>query len=528
LVVSDQLNWEYISAMGNSYVKTTNIDRLCETGVRFERAYAINPVSIPSRIGMFTGARQLAMSAIYEKKFMYFKFWTYFVIVVFSICLLFGCSKETPINEHKDTDLKPSRVELVQRDDQWQLLRNDEPFYIHGVAAGASTYKEERPSCYYGMLADCGGNAIRTYGVNEDTKNVLDGAYTNGITVALGLWVNKESQGFNYNDPVAINSQLKALQQQVRSFKNHPALLMWIVGNEVDAQYSTLTQKQQMWTAVNNIHKMIHEEDGNHPTTTAIINASREKLDDIKRWVPNMDILSSNTKHQQVPGVLTNLQDAGWTKPYILSEYGPRGMTQLNPVAERILEWGGLVEQTSTEKEQDYLDVYQNHVIPNQNNGCLGSFAFVWGYQTNGAIATWYGTHNLEGLPFGVVNALQFCWTGQYPENRAPRIDSREDMLLNGKRAEDNIKILQGSANKASVIAIDPEGDVLEYNWMISPERGTSPDGGPHPGLPRLIQTNGNSAVTFIAPTYGAYRLYVYVKDTKNNMASAVIPFLVE
>lgn len=57
LVISDQLNWDYISAVGNSYVKTPNIDRLCETGVRFDRAYAINPASIPSRVGMFTGAR---------------------------------------------------------------------------------------------------------------------------------------------------------------------------------------------------------------------------------------------------------------------------------------------------------------------------------------------------------------------------------------------------------------------------------------------------------------------------------------
>lgn len=57
LVISDQLNWDYISAMGNSYVKTPNIDRLCRTGVRFDRAYAINPVSIPSRVSMFTAAR---------------------------------------------------------------------------------------------------------------------------------------------------------------------------------------------------------------------------------------------------------------------------------------------------------------------------------------------------------------------------------------------------------------------------------------------------------------------------------------
>jgi len=57
LIISDQLNWDYMSGMGNPYVSTPNIDRLLEKGVRFDRAYAINPVCIPSRVGMFTGAR---------------------------------------------------------------------------------------------------------------------------------------------------------------------------------------------------------------------------------------------------------------------------------------------------------------------------------------------------------------------------------------------------------------------------------------------------------------------------------------
>ncbi len=453
---------------------------------------------------------------------------TYVVILIFTGSLL-SCSKSKPSNELvKDAVADPTVVELVKQGTQWQLSVDNKSFYIRGVAAGESTNKTDRPIFYYGILANRGGNTIRTYGVNEDTKNVLDGAYASGVYVALGLWVNKESQGFNYNDPAAVYEQFKTLRQQVRSFKNHPALLMWIVGNEVDADYSSLNQKEQMWTAVNALHAMIDEEDGNHPTATAIINADKEKVDDIKRWVPNIDILCSNAKQQQVPGVLTNLQEAGWNKPYIFSEYGPRGMTQLNPVAERILEWGGLVEQTSTEKEQDYFDVYQDYVTPNKNSGCLGSFAFVWGYQTNGAIATWYGTHNLEGLTFGVVDALEYCWKGQYPTDRAPRITSRADLLLNGKQAESNIKLVQGSSNSATVTATDPDGDALTYKWEISPEGGTSADGGPHPGLSGLIQTNGNSTVNFTAPSPGAYRLYVYVKDTHNKLASAVIPFLVQ
>ena len=57
LIISDQLNWDFLSAMGNSYVSTPNIDKLIRKGIRFERSYAVNPVCIPSRVSMFTGQR---------------------------------------------------------------------------------------------------------------------------------------------------------------------------------------------------------------------------------------------------------------------------------------------------------------------------------------------------------------------------------------------------------------------------------------------------------------------------------------
>ncbi len=57
LIISDQLNWNFFSSMGNQYVETPNIDRLMAGGVRFDRAYVANPVCIPSRVSMFTGKR---------------------------------------------------------------------------------------------------------------------------------------------------------------------------------------------------------------------------------------------------------------------------------------------------------------------------------------------------------------------------------------------------------------------------------------------------------------------------------------
>ncbi|NGF55920.1 sulfatase-like hydrolase/transferase [Parapedobacter sp. SGR-10] len=57
LIISDQLNWDYMSAMGNPYVRTPNIDRLLNAGIRFDKAYTVNPACLPSRVSMFTGGR---------------------------------------------------------------------------------------------------------------------------------------------------------------------------------------------------------------------------------------------------------------------------------------------------------------------------------------------------------------------------------------------------------------------------------------------------------------------------------------
>ncbi len=55
LIITDQQHAGMMSCAGNSYLKTPAMDQLASRGIRFERAYAANPVCIPSRVSMFTG-----------------------------------------------------------------------------------------------------------------------------------------------------------------------------------------------------------------------------------------------------------------------------------------------------------------------------------------------------------------------------------------------------------------------------------------------------------------------------------------
>ena len=56
LIISDDLR-DTVGCYGNSAVKTPNIDRLADRGVRFDRAYVQYPVCNPSRTSFLTGLR---------------------------------------------------------------------------------------------------------------------------------------------------------------------------------------------------------------------------------------------------------------------------------------------------------------------------------------------------------------------------------------------------------------------------------------------------------------------------------------
>src|SRR5690606_12922097 len=105
-----------------------------------------------------------------------------------------------------------------------------------------------------------GGNSIRTYSVDENTQAVLDSALERKLTVCLGIWVNRETDGFDYDDESAVLEQKERIREQVLKYKDHPAVLMWGIGNEVDAIYTNF----KVWDAIGEICDMIHEIDSHH------------------------------------------------------------------------------------------------------------------------------------------------------------------------------------------------------------------------------------------------------------------------
>ncbi|MEI7731361.1 MAG: sulfatase-like hydrolase/transferase [Verrucomicrobiota bacterium] len=54
-ILTDQQHANMLSCAGNPWLKTPAMDSLAANGIRFQRAYSVNPVCVPARVGMFTG-----------------------------------------------------------------------------------------------------------------------------------------------------------------------------------------------------------------------------------------------------------------------------------------------------------------------------------------------------------------------------------------------------------------------------------------------------------------------------------------
>ena len=54
-IVADDMGYGDLGCYGNNIIKTPNIDKLAEEGIRFTQAYAGSAVSSPSRCAFLTG-----------------------------------------------------------------------------------------------------------------------------------------------------------------------------------------------------------------------------------------------------------------------------------------------------------------------------------------------------------------------------------------------------------------------------------------------------------------------------------------
>ena len=435
------------------------------------------------------------------------------IIPTLIVCLfcLFACA-EAP--QKTTTELphdKPAKVTLTNTDGKFQLFVDGKPFYIKGAGLEFGDIAS---------VAKHNGNSFRTWRTENGQKSgkeILDEAHKNGLMVTMGIEVERERHGFDYNDSIAVKKQLERIKGEVMALKDYPALLIWGIGNELNLHYTN----PKVWDAVNDISKMIHEVDPNHLTTTMLAGISKKEIDLIKERCSDIDILSVQM-YGDLPNLPKLIREFGWEGAYMVTEWGSTGHWEVPKTS-----WGAPIEENSTLKATNYLKRYKAGIEADSLQ-CIGSYVFLWGNKQE-RTPTWYGVYLEDGKETESVDVMHFIWNSKWPENRTPQIVS---YTINGKTAYENVMAEAGKPYNASIKIMDFENDPIKYTWEILPESVELSDGGDHEARPKSIAievvNQKDGELTFKTPAAGNYRLFVYADDGHGHAATANIPFMVK
>lgn len=430
-------------------------------------------------------------------------------MLICSVFLFSACSNSAT----EDTVTEPSKVEVLKIDGKWRLVVNGEEFFVKGGGCDFGPCDE---------IAHYGGNSFRTWNTGNEqmsAEEALDLAYKNGLMVVMGLPVVNERYGMDYDDAEAVKEQLEKLRKEVVRLKDHPALLAWGIGNELNLGSTNL----RVWDAVEDIAKMIKEEDGNHPTTTMLAGIWKREVDYIRENCPSLDFLSIQTY-----GSLINLEErianAGYEGPYLITEWGARGHWEVENT-----EWDAPIEETSSERADGIIEKYKKSILGDSVN-CMGSYVFLWG-QKQERTPTWYSIYTEEGEKTEIHTAMEYLWTGEWPDHRPARFN---DIQIIGKGDRfDNVR-LKPAQKYTAEIDIKHHSASITLRLEIMHEASELGFGGSFEPRPesvkkKLISDADINNITFKSPQEpGPYRLFIYVIDDKGYASHANLPFLVE
>lgn len=401
-------------------------------------------------------------------------------------------------------------VQISRQEDRFILYRGAQPYYVKGV--GGDRFLES--------AAAAGANSVRTWG-SQNAAAVLEHAHRYDMTVMLGIWLSHDAE--SYLNAEYKRSKIAEVQAVLAQCKDHPALLMWSVGNEINLNDA---DTPEAWGFVNELARLIKTHDPNHPVIS-VVSFDDQVFNNIARYAPDLDAVGINA-YGALPKVRAAIERSAYSGPYLITEWGTDGHWEATKTS-----WGSPIEPTSAEKAELFRRRYEQDILANQDR-CLGSYVFLWG-QKQERTPTWYSMfiEEIPGLTLQKVSCPQvdvmgFSWTGFWPDNRAPEVTA---MTINGLMANRDITLAPGQQLVATVNASDPDADRLSFVWELLQKPTELGKGGgfePRPQRFGEVAQSTLPSLSLVAPeAVGAYRLFVYVLDTNGHVGTANIPFQV-
>ena len=310
-----------------------------------------------------------------------------------------------------------SRVPSITISNQngYRLLVDGKPFLIKGVCYNPVPIGKDYEYNFWGdsnkpwlvdgqMMKAAGINTVRFYhpGKNpEEVKQVLNGLYRKyQIHILMGHYL-----GFwnwpppNYSDE-SFNENIKTeVLEMVRLYKDSPAILMWVLGNEnnysfdqnvqrwsndtIDALPDAESQRKEKariyYSFVNSLAREIKKIDPKHPVVLGV--GEVNSLDSVKTQCPDIDAIGMIAYRGSSFGNLFRQVKQKTDLPVVMIEWGADSYNALK----RDPDEGAQAEFLKLQ----WLDIRRNADPKKGVGNCLGGTLFEWNDEW------WKGNENL-------------------------------------------------------------------------------------------------------------------------------------
>jgi exo-beta-1,3-glucanase (GH17 family) len=196
-----------------------------------------------------------------------------------------------------------------------QIFVNNSVYTIKGVCyhpvkKGSNTVSFGNLKEDLMLMKDAGINTIRVYSPITE-KAVLDQIQDAGLKVIIG---------FGYNQDGKFDILSGTFADYVKTWKDHPAILFWELGNEYNYHPEWFDGHIENWyQALNDAAEKIHQIDPSHPVATAHGELPKPE---VLLLCPNVDIWGMNVYRWDNPEEIFSAWSTISAKPMYLSEAG--------------------------------------------------------------------------------------------------------------------------------------------------------------------------------------------------------------
>lgn len=402
-----------------------------------------------------------------------------------------------------DSSSKGNVVAISGTKGQWKILVNGEPFELKGVGAGRLTDKDSQAD-FLRLAKEMGANTVRTWGISQGTKEYLDKAHKLGLYVDAGIWMNIVEQdgtcSYLYDEECKARMRTETLDY-VRTYKDHPAVLFWNIGNETFFWTKDDEERVAFAHYLEHLIKEVKEIDPDHPVVYA--SAFDTAVEYVQHFIPSLDIFGVNAYGglEQIHHIVTEKMDI----PYMVTEYGPLGSWDRGKDVN-----GRPVELTDQSKASYYKKL--GHTAESYRGYCLGAFPFYLGEATDTGLTWWNLTYKqYKKLSYLV---LQEFYTGQKSADvQLANIVSMELSKRKGLRPAEPFEI--------NVKTDRPSSENTEYRYFASTDLDFDLTEFSNAQVPLEVAGSGAEVEAKAPQEPGIYRIYA-VAITDGRYASTL------